>query len=86
MAKVSNLTVEAGGEAVLRCTSSTSPTSQLVDLDEAVESQGTSNTSGLYEVCNWELNEKEIELSSTRHSLSSSDESHVSMDHLTQLV
>ena len=79
VAIVTNLTVETGGEAILRCTSSSLNT-ELVD--EAVESKGPSNTSGLDKGCKWELNGKEIQLSSTRHSLSS-DESRVSVDHVT---
>ena len=82
VAQVSNLTVEAGGEAVLRCTSSSLNT-ELVDEAVDLESKGPSNTSGLDKGCKWELDGKEIQLSSTRHSLSS-DESHVSVDHVTR--
>ena len=80
VAQVTNLTVEAGGEAILRCTSS-NPAKELAN--EAVESKGPSNTSGLDKGCKWELGGKEIQLSSTRHSLSS-DESRVSVGHVTQ--
>ena len=83
MAQVTNLTVEAGREAVLRCTSSSSststsssPASELMDKNEEEEKAS--------KMCKWELDGKEIELGSTRHSLSSFDESHVSkLDHLT---
>ena len=79
MAQVINLTVEAGGKAILRCTSS-NQAKELVN--EAVESKGPSNTLGLDKGCKWELDGEEIQLSSTRHSLSS-DESRVSVDHVT---
>ena len=83
MAQVTNLTVEAGREAVLRCRSSSSststsssPASELMDKNDEEEKAS--------KMCKWELDGKEIELGSSRHSLSSSDESHVSkLDHLT---
>ena len=78
MAQVINLTVEAGGKAILRCTSS-NQAKELVN--EAVESKGPSNTLGLDKGCKWELDGEEIQLSSTRHSLYS-DESRVSVDHV----
>ena len=101
MAQVTNLTVEAGREAVLRCIStstsssisssksssssrssntSSSTASELKDKTDGEPEQGDSNTS---KSCKWELDGKEMELSSTRHTLSF-DQSHVSLDYLTE--
>ena len=88
MIQVTNLTTEAGGEAVLRCTilntstrSSTGPVGKLKASGEPEEGASDASKS-----CSWELDGEEIEMSSSRHSLSYFPESQVSLGHLTLMI